>query len=92
MAVDFSGGTLASDGGVLLLRQLDAGLGLSRALAQCFADRRDARFVDHSVEQLGASTTSGEVGPQAFGPKPVLSLNHLRSKKSQTSLPVRRLG
>lgn len=49
---DFSGGHLSSDGGVLLLRQVDQGLGLSRALAQCFDDSRHPVFVDHSVEEL----------------------------------------
>lgn len=49
---DFSGGHLSSDGGVLFLRQVDRSLGLSRALAQCFDDARDARFVDHFKEQL----------------------------------------
>jgi hypothetical protein len=49
---DFSGGTLSSDGGALLLRQIDQALGLSRTLAACFHDARDGRFTDHSVEQL----------------------------------------
>ena len=49
---DFSGGTLSSDGGVLLLRQVDANLGLTQTLAQCFADQRQQVFVDHSVRQL----------------------------------------
>lgn len=49
---DFSGGHLSSDGGALLLRQIDRGLGLSRALAQCFNDCRDPRLIDHTVEQL----------------------------------------
>jgi hypothetical protein len=49
---DFSGGHLSSDGGVLLLRQMDRRLGLCRALAQCFTDRRDPLLIDHSVEQL----------------------------------------
>src|ERR1700704_6525756 len=49
---DFSGGHLSSDGGVLLLRQVDQGLALSRALAQCFDDTRQQVFVDHSVEEL----------------------------------------
>jgi hypothetical protein len=52
VGVDFSGGTLSSDGGALLLRQTDRGLGLTRQLARCFVDTRDARWVDHSVEQL----------------------------------------
>jgi hypothetical protein len=49
---DFSGGTLSSDGGVLLLRQADAALGLTRRLAECFVDGRQQIYVDHSVRQL----------------------------------------
>jgi hypothetical protein len=49
---DFSGGILSSDGGLLLLRQMDRALGVSAALAGCFHDQRDARWVDHSVQQL----------------------------------------
>jgi hypothetical protein len=52
VAVDFSGGTLSTDGGALLLRQADHRLGLSRALAECFDDQRDPRFVDHPLPQL----------------------------------------
>lgn len=52
VAADFSGGTLSSDGGVLLLRQVDLSLGLTQALAQCFGDEREQVFVDHSVRQL----------------------------------------
>ncbi len=51
---DFSGGYLSSDGGALLLRQLDQSIGLSRQLAACFVDRRDARFVEHQVPELVA--------------------------------------
>ena len=50
--VDFSGGYLSSDGGVLLLRQIDRGLGVSRALASCFQDHRNVLFVEHSLEEL----------------------------------------
>lgn len=59
VVADFSGGHLSSDGGVLLLRQIDLGLGVSRALAQCFTDRRDARFVDHQVPELMAQLLHG---------------------------------
>jgi Transposase DDE domain group 1 len=44
--------SLSSDGGALLLRQVDHNLGLTLELAGCFSDLRDSRFVDHSVEQL----------------------------------------
>jgi hypothetical protein len=56
---DFSGGTLSSDGGVLLLRQVDASLGLTRHLAQCFHDTREQVYVDHSVRQLLAQRLYG---------------------------------
>ena len=49
---DFSGGHLTTDAGVLLLRQVNRGLGLSRSLAQCFHDQRHQDWVDHSVQQL----------------------------------------
>jgi hypothetical protein len=52
VVADFSGGTLSSDGGVLLLRQVDINLGLTQTLAQCFGDERQQVFVDHSVRQL----------------------------------------
>jgi len=52
VVADFSGGHLSSDGGVLLLRQIDRGLGVSRELAGCFRDARDPRFVEHSLPAL----------------------------------------
>ena len=54
VVADFGGGYLSSDGGALLLRQVDRAVGLSRALAGCFVDRRDARFVEHGVGELVA--------------------------------------
>jgi hypothetical protein len=57
---DFSGGTLSTDGGALLLREVNHRLGLCRALAQCFDDRRDPRFVDHQLEELLAQRLVGQ--------------------------------
>ena len=59
VVAEFTAGDLSSDGGVLLLRQVDHSLGLSRALAGCFRDGRDARYVDHSVAQLLAQRLYG---------------------------------
>jgi Transposase DDE domain group 1 len=56
---DFSGGHLSSDGGSLLLRQIDRGLGISRVLAKCFYDTRNQVFVDHSVQELLAQRLEG---------------------------------
>ena len=52
VVADFTGGRLSSDGGVLFLRQADQNLGLTLALARCFVDRRDARYVDHALVEL----------------------------------------
>ena len=46
---DFSGGTLSSDGGLIVLRDMDKHLKLSERLANCFVDMRDQRFVDHKL-------------------------------------------
>ena len=59
MVADFSGGTLSTDGGALLLRQIDQALGLSRTLAACFYDARDGRFIDHTVEELNRQRLYG---------------------------------
>src|ERR1700736_6365843 len=55
----FDGGDITSNGGALLLGQVDRGLGLVHRFAQCFSDRRDARYVEHQVETL--------VGQRIFG-------------------------
>jgi hypothetical protein len=52
VVADFSGGTLSTDAGALLLRQVDANLGLTRSLAQCFADQRNQIWVEHSVQEM----------------------------------------
>ena len=59
VCADFSGGHLSSDGGLLLLRSIDHSLGLSRLLSQCFRDRRDERWVEHSLPQLIAQRVLG---------------------------------
>jgi hypothetical protein len=48
----FDGGTLSSDGGLLLLRDLDRSMGLTRHLAGCFVDRRNPDMISHSVQTL----------------------------------------
>src|SRR6266705_2899526 len=48
----FDGGNITSDAGILLLREVEKRTGLIKGLAQCFADYRDARWVEHTVEEL----------------------------------------
>ena len=59
MVADFTGGQLSSDGGVLLLRQLDRGLGLTRQVAACFQDRRNPDLIAHRVAELVAQRIFG---------------------------------
>ena len=56
---DFSAGYLSSDGGMLFLRQIDEGLGISRSLARCFSDARNPLFIEHSVRELVAQRLLG---------------------------------
>jgi hypothetical protein len=56
---DFSGGDLSSDGGLLLLRQVDRHLGLSRAAAAAIPDPRDPERIRHSLHDLLAQRLYG---------------------------------
>lgn len=48
----FDGGQLSSDGGGLLLREVDRRTGLLAEFAACFRDYRSAGMVEHSVSSL----------------------------------------
>jgi hypothetical protein len=52
LVVDFAGGTLTSDAGVVLVRAFDHQLGLTAAVARCLTDVRDARYVTHDAATL----------------------------------------
>lgn len=48
----FDGGEITSDGGVLLLREVEKRRGIIRQFASCFRDWRDPDYIEHSVEEL----------------------------------------
>ena len=48
----FDGGHISSDGGALLLRELDERLGITEKLAACFTDQRNPDRIEHSVLDL----------------------------------------
>ena len=52
VSVAFDGGTLSSDGGVLLLRDIERRLGIGERLASCIRDRRDPTRVDHRLVEM----------------------------------------
>jgi hypothetical protein len=52
IAARFDGGPISSDGGAILLREVDRRLRLIERLGGCFEDRRDPQRVEHSVREL----------------------------------------
>jgi hypothetical protein len=52
VVASFDGGTVSSDGGVLLLAEVDRRLGLLELFAACFKDHRNPDLVEHSIEEL----------------------------------------
>ena len=59
VAARFDAGWLTSDGGSLLLREADRRLGLTRRMARCFADGRQAWRVEHDVRSMVAQRVHG---------------------------------
>jgi hypothetical protein len=55
----FDGGSITSDGGGLLLREVERRTGILRQFAACFTDHRDPRLIEHSVLEL--------VGQRVYG-------------------------
>ncbi len=50
--LDFNGGALSSDAGLLLLKEVDDRIGLTEAAAAVLSDPRDPRYTAHSVQDL----------------------------------------
>ena len=52
VVADFSGGTMSSDGGAVLLEETEERLGMVSRFSACFTDHRDPERVEHSVLEL----------------------------------------
>ncbi len=48
----YSGNDISSDGGLLLLRELEKQTGIISDMRKCITDDRDQRYIDHSLKQL----------------------------------------
>jgi len=59
IVADFTGGTLTSDAGGLLLREVDRRLGLIDGLAECLTDPRDPAKIRHDLRTLLAQRIFG---------------------------------
>ncbi len=56
---DFDGGDISSDGGALLLREVEQHAGIIDQFSQCFDDHRDPGRIEHSVRDLIAQRVFG---------------------------------
>ena len=52
VVADFGGGTVTSDGGLVLLEKADEAIGLVEQVAACFTDHRDRDLIEHTVAEL----------------------------------------
>jgi hypothetical protein len=52
VVADFEGGNLSADGGVILLREIDAQTGLIDQLTGCFTDFRAPHLITHTLPEL----------------------------------------
>ena len=55
----FDGGRMSSDGGGLLLREVDQRLGMLSRLGACFSDYRNPNSIEHSAAELVAQRVYG---------------------------------
>ncbi len=61
IVADFDGGHISSDGGLLLIKQLDEHYGLSAKIAECFTDHREAAYVEYPLQTLVSQRLYGLV-------------------------------
>ena len=52
IVAEFSGGTITSDAGSLLLKETDTKMNLLTRFSQCFTDRRSPLLIEHTMEQM----------------------------------------
>ena len=50
--LSYSGADVSSDGGALLLKSVEEKIGIIKGLADCINDKRDSRYITHSLDSL----------------------------------------
>ena len=74
LTVDFDGGTVSSNGGLLLLRAAERQLGVCRRLADAMPDRRDPERVRHAMFEM----VMARAAAIACGHEDAIDLDRLR--------------
>lgn len=62
--VDFDGGTLTSDGGLMLLREVDRRLDLIQRIDEAIPDPRDPLYTSHPQSEILTSRIFGRCSQQ----------------------------
>lgn len=50
--LSYSGEKISSDGGLLLLREMEKNIGLLDDVSSCISDGRDSRYIDHALKEM----------------------------------------
>lgn len=74
LVAGFDGGTISSDGGAILLREVEQRTGIIRRFAECFVDHRDPDLIEHTVYELLLQ----RVGALALGYEDLIDHDTLR--------------
>jgi len=59
----FDGGTISSDGGGILLREVEVRTGILQQFAACFTDHRDPELIEFTVQDLVAQSRRAGIRP-----------------------------
>lgn len=71
---DFSGGTITSNAGIVLIAELDRRLQLTEKFSRCFRDYRHPSYIDYSLKHLLAQRIYGLI----LGYEDINDHDHLR--------------
>ena len=50
--IQYTGGRISSDGGLMMLKEVDNQLGLIQSICACIGDNRDPRYITHSLSSI----------------------------------------
>ncbi len=56
--LSFTGEQISSDGGLLLLREVENKIGFMDRISSCITDSRDQRYIDHSITEKPSNQTA----------------------------------
>ena len=79
---NFFGGAISSNGGSLLLREVDRRLGLTAAVARALGDRRQRGKVRHKVETMVTSSLSWAAAAARRRFSSLVARNSIRSVRA----------